>query len=220
MSERLETQKYTLTVEGETEKWYFDWLGDQINSYTDRKYNVSINAVVEQRPAKFYKSLKKKTTPTVYHVCDVESKEQVHVEKFQNILSQMKDAKTQKDIYYVLGYSNYAFELWMVLHKRNCNGPLSHRSKYLDPICQAFGERFEDLDHYKQEKAFKRCLSKLTIEDVKAAIGRANVITMNNEKDGKKQVRYKGYSYYTENPALSVHEIVNTIFIECGLISK
>lgn len=27
----LETKKYVLTVEGETEQWYFLWLKDQIN---------------------------------------------------------------------------------------------------------------------------------------------------------------------------------------------
>jgi hypothetical protein len=31
----------------------------------------------------------------------------------------MKEAKTQKKITYYLGYSNFTFELWMVLHKRN-----------------------------------------------------------------------------------------------------
>ena len=32
MNERLYTRKYTVTVEGETEQWYFDWLGKQINA--------------------------------------------------------------------------------------------------------------------------------------------------------------------------------------------
>ena len=35
MSERLETRKYTFTVEGETEQWYLLWLGDQINGCED-----------------------------------------------------------------------------------------------------------------------------------------------------------------------------------------
>ena len=60
---------------------------------------------------------------------------------FHGILSEMKEAKTKKKITYELGYSNFAFELWMVLHKRDCNGPLSYRKQYLGPICQAFGER-------------------------------------------------------------------------------
>ena len=38
----LETKKYVLTVEGETEQWYFNWLKDQINHCEDKKYNVAI----------------------------------------------------------------------------------------------------------------------------------------------------------------------------------
>ena len=219
MSERLETRKYTFTVEGETEQWYLLWLRDQINGCEDRTYNVSIDPKVQQSPRKFYKGVNAKTTPTVTHICDVESNEPVHVDKFKNILSEMKEAKEQKGISYSLGYSNYTFELWMVLHKRACNGPLGHRSQYLTPINQAFGEKFEDLAHYKREDDFKRCLSKLTLKDVKDAIKRADTITALNESDDQEKLtRYKGYSYYRDNPSLSIHEAVRKILSECGLL--
>ena len=94
----------------------------------------------------------------------------------------------------------------MVLHKHSCNGSLIHRRQYLAPICDAFGEKFEDLDHYKREDAFARCLNKLTLEDVRAAIRRAETITSLNEQDGKTLVQHKGYSYYRDNPALSIHK--------------
>ena len=174
---------------------YFGWLGKQINACEGRAFNASINAKVQQSPRKFYKGLNAKATPQVIHICDVESNEPVHVDKFQNILSEMKEAKSQKKISYVLGYSNFTFELWMVLHKRTCNGSLSHRRQYLAPICDAFGEKFEDLDHYKREDAFVRCLNKLTLEDVRAVVRRAETITSLNEQARKALVQYKGYSY-------------------------
>lgn len=217
MSERLETKKYTLTVEGETEQWYFKWLMKQINSCEGRRYNVSIDPKVQQSPRKFYKGLNAKTTPKLFHICDMESNEPVHEEKFKGILSEMREAKEQKRLTYVLGYSNYAFELWMILHKMDCNGPKAHRRQYLEPISRAFGERFEDLDHYKREDAFKRCLEKLTLDDVRAAIRRAETITRNNETD-KPLTKFKGYSYYQDNPALSVHEVVREIMKECGVL--
>ena len=218
MRSKLETRKYIFTVEGETEQWYFEWLRDQINACPERTYNVAIDAKVQQSPKKFYKSVNAKTTPMVTHICDIESNEQVHVDKFTRILSEMKEAKKQKNITYVLGYSNFTFELWMVLHKRDCNGPCSHRSNYLDPVRRAFGEPFEDLDHYKNEDTFKKCLKKLTLEDVKAAIRRAEYITTKNEEDGKVLEKYKGYSYYRDNPALSIHEEVKKILKQCGLL--
>ena len=218
MKDKLYTRKYTISVEGETEKWYFDWLEKQINACEGRAFNASIDAKVQQSPRKFYKGLNAKTTPQAIHICDVESNEPVHVDKFKSILSEMKEAKVQKKIAYVLGYSNFTFELWMVLHKRACNGSLIHRRQYLAPICDAFGEKFEDLDHYKREDAFARCLNKLTLEDVRAAIRRAETITSLNEQDGKTLVQHKGYSYYRDNPALSIHKVVKTILDECGVL--
>ncbi|MCI6018442.1 MAG: RloB family protein [Clostridiales bacterium] len=220
MSEKLETRKYTFTVEGETEQWYLFWLRDQINTCPERTYNVSIDAKVQQSPKKFFKNANAKATPKVIHICDVESNDKVHTDQFQNILDEMKEAKTQKGIVYNLGYSNFAFELWIVLHKRDCNGSLNHRKQYLDYINLAFGEKFENLDQYKHGDNFKRCLSKLKLEDVKNAIRRSDAIMERNRQDQKKLIKYKGYAYYRENPALSIHEAVREMFIECGLIKK
>lgn len=214
----LETKKYTLTVEGETEKWYFDWLTVQINKVESRKYNVSISSKVQQSPRSFYKGTNSKVTPEAFHICDIESTEKIHIDKFENILKEMKEANTQKNIKYHLGYSNFAFELWMIVHKKDCFGPFNNRKQYLTPIQQCFKEKFEDLGHYKQETAFKRCLNKLTLEDVKAAIIRADKLTKQNINNGKRAIEYSGYSYYKENPALSINEVVKRIMNECGVL--
>lgn len=114
----LETKKYILTVEGETENLYFLWLKNQINRCENRKYNASIVPKVQQSPKSFYKGTNAMTTPEAFHICDVESLEATHVEKFQGILNEMKEAKTPKNIKYQLGYSNFTFELWIIFHKR------------------------------------------------------------------------------------------------------
>ena len=217
MDEKLETKKFVFTVEGETERWYLEWLRDQINKCENRKYNVAVEVKVQQSPKKFFKTVNAKTTPVVYHICDVESNEQIYVDKFKNILSEMKDAKTQKRITYKLGYSNFTFELWMVLHKRNCNGPLSDRKQYLNPISQVFGENFKNLEQYKQEENFKCCLKKLSLDEVREAIKKADAIMYNNSKDQKTLLQHKGYTYYKDNPALTVHEAVRIILTECGV---
>lgn len=217
MSERLERLKYTFTVEGETERWYLLWLRDQINQCEGRKYNVAFDVRIQQSPRKYYKNINAKTTPEVTHVCDVESNSSIHIQKFQNILSEMAEAKRQKKIRYELGYSNFTFELWIVLHKRNCNGILSDRRQYLNPINQAFGEKFEDLNQYKHEDNFKRCLTKLTIDDVVRAVERADSITTNNAKNGNKRIQSNRYWYFQDNPSLSIHEVIKKILSECGL---
>ena len=104
--------------------------------------------------------------------------------------------------------------------KKTCNGSFADRSQYLEPINQAYGEKFEDLAHYKREDNFKRCLSKLSLEDVKSAIGRAQTITENNKTGGKKIITYMGYKYYKDNPALSIHEAIHKMLIDCGIMMK
>ncbi len=217
MGERKETRKYTFTVEGETEKWYLLWLQNQIRAYENSKYNVVIDAKVQPSPKKFYRRANARTTPKAVHLCDVESPAQEHIERFESILSEMREAKKQKNIQYHLGYSNFTFELWMILHKQACNSVLSHRRQYLRFINKSFGERFKSLDEYKEESNFERCLSKMTLEDVGSAIKRAEEITSANKQD-KSVIQYKGYEYYQENPAISVQESVKDILKECGII--
>lgn len=213
-----ETRKYVLTVEGQTEQWYFLWLRDQINRVESRKYNVSIVPKVQQSPRSFYKGTNAKVTPEAIHICDVESKDKTDIDKFEKILKEMKEAKTQKNIRYQLGYSNFTFELWLILHKCDCYGPLNDRKQYLPLINRCFQEKFENPEQYKQEDAFKRCLNKLSLEDVKAAVRRAEVLSQQNMKDHKLLVNYSGYSYYRDNPALSVNEAVKKILTECGIV--
>ena len=107
----------------------------------------------------------------------------------------------------------------MLLHKITCNTPFSNRNQYLAPINQAFGEKFENLSHFKREDNFRRCLSKLSLEDVLEAVRRADDISRMNGSDAqKKLIKFKGYSYYRDNPSLSVHESVKSILLACGII--
>lgn len=97
MNEKLETKKFVFTVEEKTEQWYLEWLRDQINKCETRKYNVAVDARVQQSPRKFYKTVNAKTVPEVFHICDMESNEPVHVDKFKTILSEMKDAVNSEE---------------------------------------------------------------------------------------------------------------------------
>lgn len=193
------------------------WLRDRINEQEGKEYKVAIEPKVQQHPMKFAKGVNAISTPEVIHICDVESKTAIHVEKFRSILNELKAAKTEKHISYGLGYSNYTFELWIVLHKKKCNGSLTDRTQYLSHINQIFGEKFENLDQYKHENNFKRCLSKLGLDDVRAAIQRAKEIMKMNKDNGKSLIRHGGYEYYEDNPALTMHEAVEKILVECGL---
>lgn len=218
-TKRRETRKYCFTVEGQTEKWYLQWLENQIRTAPDAKYIASIHTKVESDPQKYAKRVNPVTTPKVTHLCDYECDDGFHIQRFQNVLKKLKNANSTqgRKLKYSLGYSNYTFELWVILHKRDCRAVQTDRKKYLSFINQIFCEQFAGLSEYKEENNFKRCLSKLNIEDVKLAIHRSQEIMQNN-RDTKTPVEYMGFTYYRDNPSLSIWESVKDILIDCGLL--
>ena len=215
---RKETRKYYFSVEGETEKWYLDWLQKTINAIPESKYNVKLNAKIQKDPLARVKGMTLLEQTEITHVFDRESEDSIHTKQFQETLDRMSDAEQLgKDINYKLGYSNFTFELWIILHKADCNGAKTNRKQYLSDLNKAYGEKFEDLNEYKRENDFKRILKKLTIEDVISAVRRAETIMKRNEESGYRLQQYKGYSFYKENPSLSVWEIVDKILKECEI---
>ena len=218
---RKETKKYYFSVEGETEQWYLQWLQNTINSDPNTQYCVKLDCPIQKDPLKRAKGLVALGKTEIIHVFDYESGEPIHVQQFKTALDRMKEAQSirvGKGITYHLGYSNFTFELWIVLHKGDCNGMLAHRRQYLTPINRAYSENFENLDQYKHEDNFKRVLSKLTLDDVREAILRAKSIMQNNQTSGLVFQQYKGYRYYEENPSLSIWEAIEKILIDCILI--
>ena len=216
---RKETRKYYFSVEGETEKWYLDWLQKTINVIPDSKYNVKFDSKIQKDPLARVKGMTLIDETEITHVFDRESEASNHVKQFQKTLDLMKEAEQLgKDIDYKLGYSNFTFELWIILHRTDCNGIKTHRKQYLPEINKAYDEKFEDLEEYKKENNFKRILQKLSISDVIDAVKRSETIMKRNEENGYKLQHYKGYNFYKENPSLSIWEIIGKILFECGIV--
>lgn len=216
---RKETKKYYFSVEGYTEKWYLDWLQKTINDMPESTYNVKLDSKIQKDPLARAKGLTLLNKTKITHVFDRESEDPIHTQQFQGTLDRMRKAeKLGKQIEYELGYSNFAFELWIVLHKADCNECKTNRRQYLSNLNRAYDEDFKDLDEYKQEKNFERILGKLTISDVIDAVKRADLIMKRNEENGYILEEYKKYNFYKENPSLSLGSVVGKILKDCGLL--
>lgn len=219
---RKDNKQYYFTVEGETEKWYLDWLEKEINANLDSDpeatVKVSIKSKVEKNPLKFAKSIPIITKVEITHWFDYESHE--HVKQFSETLDRLKEANNirGKQIKYLLGYSNLTFELWMALHKNNYNAHTEHRAHYLRHINNAFGEQFTELSTYKEQDNFKRMLRKLTLDDVKTAVRRSKSIMQRNSENGLQVIQHAGFKYFKDNPSLTIHESVEKILRDCNLI--
>lgn len=219
---KKETRKFYFSVEGETEQWYLNWLQESINTSPGMKYNAKFDCKVEKEPLARVKNMNVLGRTEIAHIMDRESENPVHVQQFYTALDQMKESQNivGKRIIYYLGYSNFTFELWMILHKIDCNSSLNYRHQYLSPLNKAYLESFANLDQYKQEDNFKRVLGKLSLAEVWHAIARAKRIMKRNEENGYGLQQYKGYTYCRENPSLSLWHIIEKILNECGLTQQ
>lgn len=217
---RKQTKSYHFTVEGETEEWYFKWLENLINNNSNSTYRVSFKCKKEKNPYKYIKSVNITQKTNIYHVSDYESDESQHVKQFQDTIDNISRAnKSGKSIQYTFAYSNFTFDLWILLHKMDFLGSVSYRHQYIEKINKAYNENFLNMKDFKHEKNFKRCLKKLNLTDVITAIERSKII-MDNNKKNKKTSKYNNFEYYKDNPALLVHEPIEKILIDCGLIQK
>ena len=211
--------KYCVSVEGETEKWYFEWLQQQINNCITATSTVSFGPPkIQKDPVKYVKGLTGIGTLSAVHVFDKESNDAIHTTQFIETLKRLRDSKRLgKKIKYSLGYSNYTFDLWMILHKSDCNSYFADRSQYITPINTAYGEHFMSMDAYKHETNFKRLLSRLNLHNVVEAVSRAESIRANNVAYNNIKSMY-GHNYFDENPDLSIQEFVGNVLKQCGIM--
>lgn len=216
---RKQILTYYFSVEGETEQWYLEWLEAQINANENANYMVKLVAKVQKDPVSFIKKLVVQKKTTIWHLSDIEGSSDEQIQSVHNTLGRLKEAKDLgKSIVYKWGYSNLSFDLWMVLHKQNCNAELADVGKYLTHINRAFDEHFDSMKEYKEEANFKRCLGKLTFQEVHNALSKAKAIMQRNERDGYRPSQFKGYSYYRNNPSLDLWQPIEQILSDCGLL--
>lgn len=218
MGKLKQSNKYYFTVEGETEKWYFEWLQKTINEAEFAEFKVSFDCKIQKNPLKRAKTLNLTSKTEIYHISDYESNDEIHAKEFMETMDNLKQASSLgRQINYKFGYSNFTFDLWMILHKSDCNVSFGHRSKYIKKINDAYGKTFENMHQYKHEVNFKRVLSELTLDDVRLAIDRSKAIMNRNKENHYVLHEYKGYQYYKENPSLMIWEPVEKILIDCGI---
>lgn len=116
MTNMKPAKTYFFTVEGETEKWYLEWLQNQINTCEEASHKVVFDCQIQKNPLKRAKALTVTTKTILYHLSDYESDEPIHVQNFIATMDNMKEVlKMGKEIKCQFGYSNLTFDLWIIL---------------------------------------------------------------------------------------------------------
>ena len=115
MKKRL-CNKYYFSVEGHVEKMYLQWVQKLINQTSNRTRDVNFNIKINKSPKSFAKGLTVTSPAIAYHVTDIESQDEEHINDLMRELDEMQyvtknmNRKIKK---YELGYSNFTFELWI-----------------------------------------------------------------------------------------------------------
>ena len=112
--------------------------------------------------------------------------------------------ENNKDLF-LLGKNVYFVDLYELI----CEPMGLPRAEHSVPEnCNTFGSYFPDGIHPNQSGYNKACQTVL------------NEMHNITGKDGRKLISYKGYPYYQDNPALSIHEPIKEILEACGIIKK
>lgn len=214
---RKESNKYYFSVEGETEQLYLQWLQKQINNHPNSKLKVQFYIKVEKNPLKYAKKLNTLSKVQAVHVFDYEGSS--NESAFKTTLDYMKEAESQtKKVKYQLAYTNFCFELWIILHKRRFETSLPNKNGYLSTINSVYNQSFESLLQYKHKDNFEKILNKISIEDVKTAISNAHHLDSKNIENNSPIITHRSYKYYRNNPSLSIHKHIERILKDVGLM--
>ena len=221
--------RYNISVEGEVcEILYFEHLSRLINECDKATYKVSFD-IKKKNPSSFYKSRvntyarkkkgKAKECITYFHVQDIECYE-THNDKFVALINEIKKLEEETGVYYQLRYTNYTFDLWIIIHKRDMFHCITNRHKYYKDINKAFKTSYNHMDEYKKEEEFRKILDSITLYDVINAVARGEKIRKNHEVNNDHKEIVNGFIYYRNNPDMTLHSIVKQILVDVGILKK
>ena len=218
MKQRKTSKQYVFSVEGQTEKMYLEWLQNTINSSDASDYNVKFVIYVNRYPKQVVKRFSAIQVPVLNHFCDTESNAVTDCNNLSCVTRELINIKKEKHITSNLGYSNYTFELWMILHKQFCVKFITDKKHYLNILNKCYETNFENLAAYKNKSNFQLCLDKLSLNDVVNAINNAKKLQQYNKHNLNKEINSNGFFYYENNPATSVHIIIEKILSDCKIL--
>ena len=221
MVKRKEKQQFFICREGECEERYLDRLKKIINDSEGAKYFVDF----QYGKIKDFSSLHKRpaNVQSDYIFCfwDKEGEFCGDDHAFYKIFAELRKLNkmwNRKKI--EPGYSHLCFELWILLHRVDFNRFLSDKKQYLKHLNEAYNTSYKTLREYKEKDNFCSLMETITLEDVFAAIRRADMIRQfhkRNQSVPHPVHETKPYTVYGTNPDLLIHDCIRFILETCGI---
>lgn len=226
-SNRFYSKKYYISVEGNTEKIYFERLKYLINTSKDvnKKFNVAISTKVCKSPIKHLKKINILNEKIeLFHVLDYEGKnEERNGKQLEKAILEIDEiVKSNSSVYksidgYEIGYTNLAFELWIILHKSDYYTCMSTKAPYLIQINKYFKVNFQSHTEFTKEKNLEKVINQIELEDIINAVKRGERIRKKKIETGGAFHSHGDIKFYMDNPDITIHDVVKKIIAECGL---
>jgi hypothetical protein len=111
MPNRKEVVKFYISLEGDTEEWYFKHLQSLVNVNQNSTFNLKLETKLNKSPKKFIKNIPI-AEANCFHIFDHESNSYEHNVLFKKILKEVKEINDtyQDKVLYKAGYSNLSFD--------------------------------------------------------------------------------------------------------------
>lgn len=129
-----------------------------------------------------------------------------------NICAQLqrKNRKSKgKNVYHA--YSNVNFDLWLILHKEDFYRPVTSNDAYAADVRRIY--KLGSEADIKEKAVIERILGKISLDDVKDAIRRAEQIRARKLESDCFMV---GSVACYGNPDFSLHEFLKIVLKDCG----
>jgi hypothetical protein len=194
--------------EGNQEDWYFNHLKGLIKREDHRKHEVNFNLACTNGGSPLVVA-KRANAASVGHFERLAAFD--YDGKHQEFIGALDFCKNNK---IVSGYSNYCFDLWLLLHKTRYMKSVSNANDYEAEVRIVY-DLYEEAD-IKKESVIKQILLQITIEDVHRAIENAEYITTHNEQVKDALFTTSSVKFF-ENPDLSIHKFVAKVLHDAGL---
>lgn len=125
-----------------------------------------------------------------------------------NICEQLQRKSKEKNIYHA--YSNVNFDLWLILHKEDYYKPVSANDAYVADVRRIY--KLDSEADIKKKAVIEKILGKISLDDVKDAIRRAEQIRARKlESDCFVVGSFACY----DNPDWYRHEFLKIVFKDC-----
>lgn len=196
-------KNYFCIVEGQQEKLYLDHLARLINHPPQKviTFNTKIGKAHDLK-----KSYVEYDSACLfdYDFNKIEFERNLSICIELDKKNKQKNKSDKRNVYHA--YSNACFDLWLILHKKQFNRPVSLAKGYVKEVIQTFNLPYNA--DIKSEAILKQILQQISLEDVKKAIVRAESIRSN--KLPCDEIHVNDEIYYP-NPDFSIHKFIEVV---------